>query len=244
MSNWLNRLGRFAAVRRWLVVAGWVVVAVAIVLGNRFGGGGTVDNFEVPGVESQQAVDLLKEQFPQRSGATAMVVFHADSGSVTDADAAAGIAATVERVRALDHFLAVTEPLAGRCERLLSSDGSPSAVATCRARPAQSPNGEGVVVDVGEVPDDWPHEQFDLVVFSELGYYLTATALDETLRRAVRSMEQDATLLAVHWRHRADDFVLDGGDEVHRHIAATAGLDMTARYLDDDFRAETFVRKR
>ena len=71
------------------------MVAVAIVLGNRFGGGGTVDNFEVPGVESQQAVDLLKEQFPQRSGATAMVVFHADSGSVTDADAAAGIAGTV-----------------------------------------------------------------------------------------------------------------------------------------------------
>lgn len=139
---------------------------------------------------------------------------------------------------------ALTEPLAGRCEQLLSSDGSASAVATCRARLAQSPNGEGVVVEVGEVPDDWPNEQFDLVVFSELGYYLTATALDETLCRAVRSMELDATLLAVHWRQRADDFVLDGGDEVHRHIAATPGLTMTARYVDDGFRAETFVRTR
>ncbi len=114
MSNWLYRLGRFTAARRRLVVVAWLLVAVLLVGVDRAGGGGTVDNFEVPGVESQQAIDLLKDQFPERSGATAMVVFRTSDGAVTDPDTAEGITATVEEVRALDHVVAVTEPLASR----------------------------------------------------------------------------------------------------------------------------------
>ncbi len=121
MSNWLYRLGRFASARRGLVVAVWAVVAVVIVVADRTGGGGTVDNFEVPGVESQEAVDLLKAQFPERSGATAMVVFHTADGAVTDPDNAAGIAASIDEVRALDHVVGVTEPLAS--PRSISQDG-------------------------------------------------------------------------------------------------------------------------
>ena len=122
MSNWLYRLGRFAAARRRMVVAGWFVLALLMIAVDRTGGGGTVDNFEVPGVESQEAIDLLKEQFPERSGATAMVVFHTPDGAVTDREAAAGIEATVAEVRALDHVVAVTEPLAS--PRSMSADGS------------------------------------------------------------------------------------------------------------------------
>ncbi len=122
MSNWLYRLGRFSARQRRWVVAAWVLLALFVVVVDRTGGGGTVDNFEVPGVESQQAVDLLKAEFPERSGATAMVVFHTAEGSVTDPDSAAGIAATVAEVRALDHVIAVTEPLAS--PRSISQDGT------------------------------------------------------------------------------------------------------------------------
>ncbi len=122
MSNWLYRLGRFAAARRRLVVAAWIVFAVVLVVANRTEGGGTVDNFEVPGVESQEAVDLLKDRFPERSGATAMVVFHTADGSVNDPDAASGIGATVAEVGALDHVVAVTEPLAS--PRSVSPDGA------------------------------------------------------------------------------------------------------------------------
>jgi len=120
MSNWLNRLGRFVAIRRWLVVVGWIVIAVVIVMTDRVGGGGTVDNFEVPGVESQQAVDLLKDRFPERAGATAVVVFHATDGPLTDPEAAAGVAVTVEQVRVLDQVLGATEPLAS--PRSISAD--------------------------------------------------------------------------------------------------------------------------
>jgi RND superfamily putative drug exporter len=121
VSNWLYRLGRFVADRRVWVLGAWIVVAFGAVAVDRVAGGGTVDNFEVPGVESQQSVDLLKEKFPQRSGATAMVVFHTADGSVTDAASAAGIAATVAEVRGLDHVVAVTDPLAS--PRSVSADG-------------------------------------------------------------------------------------------------------------------------
>ena len=122
MSNWLHRFGTFAFARRGFVIAAWVVFALAMIGLSRIGGGGTVDNFRVPGVESQHAVDMLKERFPERSGATAMVVFHTNDGEVTDPAAAAGIAATMEKVQAVDHVLAATEPLSSPMS--VSPDGS------------------------------------------------------------------------------------------------------------------------
>ena len=122
MSSWLYDLGRFAARRRRLVVAGWIVLVLAVVLVDRSGGGGTVDNFEVPGVESQEAVEVLQDKFPERAGATAMVVFHTADGSVHDPAAASGIAGTVAEVAALEHVVAITDPLASA--RSVSPDGA------------------------------------------------------------------------------------------------------------------------
>ena len=122
MSNWLYRLGRFAARRRVWVVAAWVLIALGALVIDRAAGGGTVDNFEVPGVESQQAVDLLKEKFPERSGATAMVLFHTPGRSSHRPWLAGRDRRTVAEVRALDHVVAVTEPLAG--PRSMSADGA------------------------------------------------------------------------------------------------------------------------
>ncbi|MCC6224968.1 MAG: MMPL family transporter [Microthrixaceae bacterium] len=121
MSNWLYRLGRFAASRRVLVVVAWLIAAVGLVAADRGLGGATVDNFEIPGVESQQAIELLGDRFEERAGASAMVVFHVTDGGVKDPAVAAGVQATVERVRALDHVVAVTDPLS--TPRSTSPDG-------------------------------------------------------------------------------------------------------------------------
>ena len=122
MSNWLYRIGRRTARHRYLVVAGWVLIALTAIVVNKTVDAGTVDDFEVPGVESQEAIDLLDQRFPQRSGATALVVFNTTDGSVTDASNSSGIEATVSEIRALPHVLAVTDPLADA--RSVSSDGS------------------------------------------------------------------------------------------------------------------------
>ena len=122
MANGLHRLGRWVAGHRRLVLVMWLALVPALLVLNQLAGGDAVDDFRVPGVESQAAVDLLEARFPERAGATAMVVFRAEGGSITDDPAAQGVAATVAEVRALDHVLAVTEPLAG--PRSISADGA------------------------------------------------------------------------------------------------------------------------
>jgi len=122
MSNGLYRLGRWIAAHHRLVLALWVVGAVAVIGLDRVAGGDPVDDFQVPGVESQAAIDLLEERFPERAGATAMVVFHTPEGSVTDSVAADAISDSIAEVRALDRVLFVTDPLAG--PRSISPDGA------------------------------------------------------------------------------------------------------------------------
>ena len=122
MSTWLHRIGSFSSRNRRLVLVAWVVVALGLALLNRTVGGVAVDNFEVPGVESQAATDMLQERFPEKAGATAMVVFHTDNGAITDPALAVGVTATIDEVRALPHVLAVTEPLAS--PRSISPDAS------------------------------------------------------------------------------------------------------------------------
>ena len=122
MSNGLYRLGRWIAAHHRLVLVAWVVAVLGLVGLNRVAGGDAVDDFRVPGVESQAAVDLLEQRFPERAGATAMVVFHVDDGTVNDPATAAAIDATIAEVASLEHVLAVTDPLAG--PRAISPDGS------------------------------------------------------------------------------------------------------------------------
>jgi len=66
--------------RRRLVVVAWLLVLVVIsVLGKQFAGE-YAQSFKLPGVESQQAADLLKEQFPEQAGDEGQIVFRADDG--------------------------------------------------------------------------------------------------------------------------------------------------------------------
>jgi SAM-dependent methyltransferase len=134
---------------------------------------------------------------------------------------------------------ALTELLADRCADLLSWDSSTAAVETCRRRLAGSGH---VTVEHRTMPGSWPDGPFDLVALSEVGYYLAASELDEVLDHVSRTLAPGGELLAVHWRRVVDDFRLAGGDDVHRRIAARPELTSTAAYVDDEFRAELFMR--
>ena len=95
MSRFLYRLGRTCVTRRWLVLAVWLLAAVGASLVGRLSGGKTQDVFEIPGVESQRAVDVLTERFPAASGTSAQVVFKVSAGTLDSPANAPVIAATV-----------------------------------------------------------------------------------------------------------------------------------------------------
>jgi RND superfamily putative drug exporter len=80
MAALLYRLGGAAFRRRRIVAAFWVVVLIVVGVGAAALRGPTSDIFNVPGTESQHALDLLNKKFPGTGGASARIVFAAPAG--------------------------------------------------------------------------------------------------------------------------------------------------------------------
>ena len=88
MATYLHRLGRWAFRRRRTVVPAWLAVLAAVFLGAMNAPEAPDDSASLPGIESQQAFDLINKRFPgaEADGAEARVVFVAKHGGhVTDA---------------------------------------------------------------------------------------------------------------------------------------------------------------
>jgi RND superfamily putative drug exporter len=98
MTSLLYRLGRACVRRRRLTVLAWALLAVGVIALGQASGGQTSDAFDIPGVESQQALDVLEDDFPAAAGTSAQLVFAADTGTLSDPEAAAAIAAAVADV--------------------------------------------------------------------------------------------------------------------------------------------------
>ena len=112
MSRALHRLGRFAVRRRGLVLLLWLVAAATLWTGATTAGGGYSDDFRIPGVESQQALDVLVERFPEAAGGSAQVVVHATDGDLDDPANARALADLVERLEDLPRVATVLDPAA------------------------------------------------------------------------------------------------------------------------------------
>ncbi len=129
----------------------------------------------------------------------------------------------------------LTAMLAERCDRLLSCDHAAAAVAAARLRTRDRPN---VEVRTMAIPDDWPEERFELIVLSEVGYYLDLEELQRCCFRITSSLERGGTLIAVHWRG-VSDYPLSG-DAVHEAINAEVSFSRDAHYEDGSFVLDTW----
>jgi protein-L-isoaspartate O-methyltransferase len=105
----------------------------------------------------------------------------------------------------------LTAALAEQCGELLASDIAPTAVRLARERCARFPN---VHITQGDLAKAVPQGPFDLIVFSEIGYYFAAAQLAEIVKALAARLGPGGEFVAVHWRGRSDDHVLHG-DEVH-----------------------------
>jgi hypothetical protein len=92
-----------------------------------------------------------------------------------------------------------------------------------------------------DTPRDWPAETFDLIVLSELAYFLTPTNVAELGYRTGASARPGAHVVAVHWRGAIDEWALPA-DEAHRLICESGGLRRISRYQEERFLLEVFER--
>ncbi len=120
MSRALHRLGRFAVRRRWLVLIAWLAAAAVLWAGAGASGSGYSDDFRIPDVESQQALDVLTERFPEASGGSAQVVLHTDDGTLSSPGHRQAIADLVDRLDEMPHVSTVLDP---QSVGLMSEDG-------------------------------------------------------------------------------------------------------------------------
>jgi RND superfamily putative drug exporter len=112
MALLLSRLGRAAFRRRRLVLTLWLAVFAAAAFGAATLSGPTEGTFSIPGTESQQAIDLLEQRFPQANGAAGRIVFAAPEGAALDGPRHAAVnraLAAVARTDGVDH---VSDPFA------------------------------------------------------------------------------------------------------------------------------------
>lgn len=129
----------------------------------------------------------------------------------------------------------LTAQLAPRCGHLLAVDVSEAALDQARARCADLPQ---VEIKLLRVPDEFPAQQFDLVLVSEVGYYWSPADLARAADQILNSLTPGGQLLLVHWTPPVHDYPLTG-DEVHEFFLANATDSGPLRHLSGQ-RHETY----
>lgn len=129
--------------------------------------------------------------------------------------------------------------LADRCERLIAADLNETAVRLAGERLAGWSN---VRVEQLAVPQEWPTGSFDLIVVSELAYYLGDDDLARLAQRIEGTLTADGTLVACHWR-RGFDAALRSATHVHALLDTRCGLSRLGHYEDADMLLDVWTRE-
>jgi 2-polyprenyl-3-methyl-5-hydroxy-6-metoxy-1,4-benzoquinol methylase len=130
----------------------------------------------------------------------------------------------------------LTEQLAAACTELVAIDVSALALERARRRLRGQ---AGVTFARMAFPEQMPEGRWQLVVCSEVLYYLDAPAFELVLERLRTTLESGATVLAVHWRAPTRTYPLRG-DDVHERLVSELGAwhsldDRRPRYRLDRF---------
>lgn len=106
--------------------------------------------------------------------------------------------------------------LASRCHALVSIDGNKQAVQLAKQRLAEVGH---VKVIQGVIPSVLPttKSHFDLIVISEILYYLSANDIDTVIAWIQQNLAVGGTLLCCHWRYDIDGFAMTG-ETVHQRL--------------------------
>jgi cyclopropane fatty-acyl-phospholipid synthase-like methyltransferase len=142
--------------------------------------------------------------------------------------------------------------LTARCTRLVTVDASPTAVSAARRRLSDTAQtglgGEGgngapaVTVLLGTIPDDIPDGPYDLVVASEILYYLALEPLTATFARLREVTGPGSRLVAVHWRPAGPERPFTAA-EVHARLGEQPWLAHIDGAPTDDYLLDCYRRR-
>jgi trans-aconitate methyltransferase len=135
----------------------------------------------------------------------------------------------------------LTELLTDRCDHVTATDVAVSALEATAERLTRRGRVDQVTLHRRSLDSAWPADDFDLIVLSEVAYYLDAAALRDVLDRECSRLAGGTAVVATHWRHPVDDYPLTG-DQANAIVGETADLQRMARYSDDDVVIDVFEK--
>ncbi|MCY1287163.1 Nodulation protein S (NodS) [compost metagenome] len=133
----------------------------------------------------------------------------------------------------------LTVELAPRCDALVAMELADSAAGQARQRVAEFAH---VQVLTGELPQHWPEGSFDLIVFSELGYYFPKSDWHEVAALAAGALTDDGVIVACHFRHLFAEQQITA-QAVHDAIGAQHGLYRHIHHQEPDFTMDLWSRR-
>jgi trans-aconitate methyltransferase len=132
----------------------------------------------------------------------------------------------------------LTAALAPRVAHLVACDISMTAVACAKERCQELTHVEIRQCDAAAEP---PEGMFDLMIFSELGYYFSADRLRAVAQGMSGRLEPGGEFVAVHWLGHSADHVLHG-DEVHEVLARALPFEWIGGSRHAGFRIDSWRR--
>ncbi len=133
----------------------------------------------------------------------------------------------------------LTRDLAARCDRLVAFDPVPEAVTRAASFVAELSH---VDVHSGSVPSGLPEGPVDLLVYSELLYYLDDADLTATIEASAAALRPGGELVAVHWRPWAPEAPRDAA-EAHGRLLAHPAFDQVVAHTDEAFLLHVLRRR-
>jgi SAM-dependent methyltransferase len=134
---------------------------------------------------------------------------------------------------------ALTARLAAICDEVIAGDISTTAVDLAKERCKHLKN---VSLAQLSLPDSLPAGKFDLIVFSEIGYYFSEPALATLSGQLMDRFSGDGLFLACHWLGASRDHVLTG-DRVHEILSQIGGVTHLDTERHSQFRLDTWGRQ-
>jgi cyclopropane fatty-acyl-phospholipid synthase-like methyltransferase len=119
----------------------------------------------------------------------------------------------------------LTRLLAPRCATLLALDIVDQPLQAAAKRCADQP---WVRFQRMQVPNEWPDQSFDLIVLSEVLYFLSPEDIDRCARRTKDSLLPGGKVLLVNWLGQSDD-PCSGDQAADRFITSAAETLTVAR---------------
>jgi RND superfamily putative drug exporter len=118
----LYGVARFCVRRRFVVLAVWLLVTVALVAVSQRMGDRTNDNLTLPGTDSQRATDALNKSFPDQANGSSPIVLHVSNGKLTDSKYASAVNQAATDVAKQHDVASVVNPLTSQGASALSKD--------------------------------------------------------------------------------------------------------------------------